>query len=801
MAKVSKSTKKFQAKHLKHTLDQRKETKKHKQLLAKHKRGKGRSSGSKQDELVEEPVKENPFDVESDSEDEKTDFGVIDKKGLASKDKKEDVSEEEESGDDEEEESKDDDIFDELDQLADANNEVDEDYPESDAEAPADDDDNDDEAPKSVKTGGDDDKIEVTLDLVKKWDTELEKKPSLKLIKNVTQAFKSAVNINEAKDGSSSMESEYKYFVTKESVFNKLLFLTLKKLPKAIHKLFPLQTKFNKEQNIQVRLVKSSEKIKQLSSVLKSHAFSLITLLSDISKTNLNLRFILLTLSSIYDVFPYLLSFRTLIKRLVGSMVGLWSSLILSSDISKNVEDDDDTLFQQESLAEKVNVDSFLDMNVLVFSVILNLSKEYSSNILETIINSCYEGFLKRSLTLPTSISLDSSETDLITYKKHKLMEFLKAGLVDLFKIDVNLSYQVAFKYIRKLSIHLRNFLKNNSNIKNENDNSKNLRLVYNWQFIQSLDLWTKLLGDVCGKTTTAGNKKPISLQELIYPVVQIAVGTMKLNAGPIYFPLKFYLFKSLTHLSAQTLTYIPLLNIYVELLESGIFNKNFTGKSNQKKGSQVIQVSSYMTTQGIKVSKNSVNTAEYQLYVINNYLYSLQKYLYLYINSLAFPEFSFIVAKKLKQFSKRHASVHRKNRNIIYFIKEVNNLVTKINENAKFVSLKRDHLSSFDPVNEPTLTSVEFSDFPLAKFLKTKQDVLDEGDKQYKELLASEQVNDASGANDRKKAQENASEEYFGSNKKKQSSKKKNQQQQEKDEDDDVDMSEDDDSSTTGSI
>lgn len=421
MAKVSKSTKKFQAKHLKHTLDQRKETKKHKQLLAKHKRGKGRSSGSKQDELVEEPVKENPFDVESDSEDEKTDFGVIDKKGLASKDKKEDVSEEEESGDDEEEESKDDDIFDELDQLADANNEVDEDYPESDAEAPADDDDNDDEAPKSVKTGGDDDKIEVTLDLVKKWDTELEKKPSLKLIKNVTQAFKSAVNINEAKDGSSSMESEYKYFVTKESVFNKLLFLTLKKLPKAIHKLFPLQTKFNKEQNIQVRLVKSSEKIKQLSSVLKSHAFSLITLLSDISKTNLNLRFILLTLSSIYDVFPYLLSFRTLIKRLVGSMVGLWSSLILSSDISKNVEDDDDTLFQQESLAEKVNVDSFLDMNVLVFSVILNLSKEYSSNILETIINSCYEGFLKRSLTLPTSISLDSSETDLITYKKHIL--------------------------------------------------------------------------------------------------------------------------------------------------------------------------------------------------------------------------------------------------------------------------------------------------------------------------------------------------------------------------------------------
>lgn len=799
MAKVSKSTKKFQAKHLKHTLDQRKETKKHKQLLAKHKRGKGRSSGSKQDELVEEPVKENPFDVESDSEDEKTDFGVIDKKGLASKDKKEDVSEEEESGDEEEEESKDDDIFDELDQLADANNEVDEDYPESDAEAPADDD--DDEALKSVKTGGDDDKIEVTLDLVKKWDTELEKKPSLKLIKNVTQAFKSAVNINEAKDGSSSMESEYKYFVTKESVFNKLLFLTLKKLPKAIHKLFPLQTKFNKEQNIQVRLVKSSEKIKQLSSVLKSHAFSLITLLSDISKTNLNLRFILLTLSSIYDVFPYLLSFRTLIKRLVGSMVGLWSSLILSSDISKNVEDDDDTLFQQESLAEKVNVDSFLDMNVLVFSVILNLSKEYSSNILETIINSCYEGFLKRSLTLPTSISLDSSETDLITYKKHKLMEFLKAGLVDLFKIDVNLSYQVAFKYIRKLSIHLRNFLKNNSNIKNENDNSKNLRLVYNWQFIQSLDLWTKLLGDVCGKTTTSGNKKPISLQELIYPVVQIAVGTMKLNAGPIYFPLKFYLFKSLTHLSAQTLTYIPLLNIYVELLESGIFNKNFTGKSNQKKGSQVIQVSSYMTTQGIKVSKNFVNTAEYQLYVINNYLYSLQKYLYLYINSLAFPEFSFIVAKKLKQFSKRHASVHRKNRNIIYFIKEVNNLVTKINENAKFVSLKRDHLSSFDPVNEPTLTSVEFSDFPLAKFLKTKQDVLDEGDKQYKELLASEQVNDASGANDRKKAQENASEEYFGSNKKKQSSKKKNQQQQEEDEDDDVDMSEDDDSSTTGSI
>ncbi|GMM32824.1 mRNA-binding ribosome synthesis protein [Saccharomycopsis crataegensis] len=788
MGKSSKATKKFQAKHLKKTLDHRKEVKKHKQLLAKHKKGKGISynkSGSegqvatKQSESEKE--KENPFNVETDSEDEKEDYGVIDKKGKKSIDAEE------------KEEEEDDDIFDELDEMA--NDNVDEDYGEMDEEMGND---LQEEKPSKAKKNkkeadefdgeeNEDGKIEVTMELVKKWESQLEEGPSLKLIRNITQAFKAAVNVNENTEA--TISSVYKYFVTREIVFNKLLFLTLKKLPVAIQKLFPLKTKFNKENNIQVRVIKAegSNKIKQLSAVLKQHAFTLITLLSDITRSNLNLKFILLTLSSIYDIFPYLLSFRTLMKKLLASMVNLWSSLILTSNKNKDEEGEEES---------KVNIDSFLDINVLAFSVILNLSKEYSSNILETIINLSYESFLKRSLTLPSSISLDSSETDLVTHKKFRLIEFLKTGLSSLFNIDVNLSYQVAFKYIRKLSIHLRNFLKNNSNIKSENDNTKNLKLIYNWQFVQSVDFWITFLADACA-AATANNKK-ISLQELVYPAVQIAIGTMKLNSNPIYFPLKFYLLKSLTSLSESTSTYVPLLNIYIEMLNSSIFNKNFTTKKDKKSAATIIQSGAYMNTQGIKVSKSSVHTSEYQLYLINNFLNSLQSYLMVYVNSLAFPEFSFIIAKRLKQFTKKQSSssTHKKNKFMIYFVKETNNLVSKINENGKFISVNRSQLKSFDPIQQTKLTSVEVTELPLYKFLMAKQEILDSSRKLHSDLLVNEQLNENSGSNDRKKIQENASEEYFKSTKKHKGSKAR------KHEEEDVEMSSDDDqSSSTGSI
>lgn len=687
MGKVGKQTKKFQTKHLKRTLDHRNEGKKHKQLMAKHNGTKPKAKIA-----VEEVVEENPFDVESEGEPE--DFGVIDKKGKSSID----------------EESEDDDIFDELDQMADSKLEEEEEEEEVEDEV------EEDEAEEELEVVKKSLRIEVTAKLLKQWEENLLNKPSLKLIKNVIQAFKSAINLNN-EELSVNQELEYKYYITSDKVFTKLLTITLKKLPLAINKMYPLKSKFNKDKNIEVRSIKDSDRLKQLSSVLKQHGFSLIHLLNDIQKNNYNLKFILLILSSIYDIFPYILSFRPLLKKLLGSVINLWGTLINGSE-------------------NKDNIDSFLDINVITFSMILNLAKEFPA-ILELIINTSYEVFLKRALNLSSSISLDSSNIDLVSYKKYRLIEFLKIGLIDLFKLDLNLSYQIGFKYIRKLSIHLRNYLKNNSNIKNENEKLKNLRLIYNWQYVQSLDFWSQLLSE----------NLP-NLAELQYPVIQIILGTIKLNNNVVYFPLKFYLINSLINLSAKTGLYIPLFNFFIELLNSNIFNKNIKAKS-------LLQTHYYMNTFGIKVSKNSVQTTEYQVYIINNYLNSLQNYLYIYINNLSFPEFNFVMLKNLKKFIKTHG---KKNKSVVYFIKELNSLIDKIIENNKFVVSHRDKLTRFDPVKTSVL-DIELQSFPLYKFLTAKKQVLQEGKKLYDELLVSEQKNDG---NERKSVQDKIGEEYF---------------------------------------
>lgn len=768
MAKSSKATKKFQSKHLKSAIDHRKEVKKHKLMINKHKalkKSKLRTeeevyTGSKK---PNKPVKgklqvdeSNPFDV-GDSDEEEEDIK------MNPKDQIEQENETHDEGDDDEEEeegepdiSEDDDILDALDQIVEKKMKNSKDAAEE-AESDVDMDYADDEFEKSINNEvSEDDKIEVTMSLVKQWDADLDKSPSLKLFKNIIQAFKSSVHVNESNkdDGNLGSSSSYKYFITNEKVFEKLLSLTLKKLPKKIHQKYPLMENFNKEHKIQVRTVKKSDS--KLSGILKTHSLTLITLLNDISKSNFNLKFILLTLSSIYDIFPYILSFRQLLKTVLKSIINLWATLNLKSSnkTDNNEVDDNDG-------EKKKSIDEFLDINVLTFSIILNLSKEYSRTILETVINLSYEVYLQKVLILPSSINLDianasSNGMDLVTYKKLKLIEFMKCGLlVQLFQIDYQLSYQLSFKYIRKLSIFLRNFLKNNSNATNT-DKDTNLKMIYNWQFIESLEFWIELLSRVYSDKS--------AMNELVYPTVQIAIGVLKLNSNGAYFPLKFKLINSLTSLSKKTGIYIPLFNIFIEMLNSSLFVRN-SGNSNDKKKRLVVENYTYLNTVGLKVSKTSLNTKEYQLYLINQYLNSLNQYLLIYASSLSFPEFSFLIIKKLKNFNKKKlqpfvTSSNKKNKNkvLIYFSKEINQLTVKVNDNSKVILNSRESLKQFDP-NHTIIVDSDVS-LPLVKYLNVKSELIEENISKLNDLLIAE---DGAETKDGKAMNDLLSEQYFG--------------------------------------
>ena len=87
----------------------------------------------------------------------------------------------------------------------------------------------------------------------------------------------------------------------------------------------------------------------------------------------------------------------------------------------------------------------------------------------------------------------------------------MQRSFVELYTIHPETAYKHAFVYIRQQAIHLRNAI----NLKKK----ESYQAVYNWQFIHSLSLWSKLL---------ITDKEAPGLKSLIYPLTQVLTGTIK---------------------------------------------------------------------------------------------------------------------------------------------------------------------------------------------------------------------------------------------------------------------------------
>lgn len=89
---------------------------------------------------------------------------------------------------------------------------------------------------------------------------------------------------------------------------------------------------------------------------------------------------------------------------------------------------------------------------------------------------------------------------------------FMMECFVQLYSINIGQAYQQGFVYIRQLALHLRSYiLKKGSTVNNEH-----AKVVYSWQYLNCLKLWTKLL---CA--APAENQ----LGALIFPLTQVILG------------------------------------------------------------------------------------------------------------------------------------------------------------------------------------------------------------------------------------------------------------------------------------
>lgn len=450
-----------------------------------------------------------------------------------------------------------------------------------------------------------------------------------------------------------------RYSISDADVYHQVLVTGLEMVPKVlVHHLPVKETASGK---VRVSL---DSKFKTLSPLIKSHTYSIHQLLTNLSDAPT----LKLTLSSIEPMLPYLLQFRKLLKVLVKTVVGIWSDY---------------------SNTEATRITAFL--------LLRRLMVIGDAGIREAVLKASYEGVVKgsRNTTVHTLPGVNLT----------------KNSAAELWGIDQNISYTTGFTFIRQLAIHLRGSI--------TNPTKDSYKTIYNWQYVHSLDFWSRVLSQHCDALVEAKAGKQSALRPLIYPVVQITLGAMRLIPTPQYFPLRFQLTRSLLRISRTTGTYIPLAPALLEVLNSAEMRK--------RPKSSTLKPLDFNTN--IRAPKSYLRTRVYQDGVGEQVAELLSEFFVLWTKNIAFPELSLPVVVMLKRWLKEVGSRTSGNKN-----SKINQmilvLVQKIELNSRWIEERRSKVT-FAPKDraevESFLKDTDWETTPLGAFVKTQRKLREE--------------------------------------------------------------------------
>ncbi|KAL7620446.1 Nucleolar Complex 2 protein [Parahypoxylon ruwenzoriense] len=458
---------------------------------------------------------------------------------------------------------------------------------------------------------------ELTQAMVSRWKAAMSEKYSLKAARQVVLAFRSAAHLNED-DVEEGRKQPYK--ISSPEVFHDILVVALKQIPEVLQHHVPVK----EFPSGKVQVPTDSKKFKTLSLLLKSFVSAILYLLGTLSD-DATLK---LTLSAITPLIPYLLSFRKLLKNLIKTVVSFWS---------------------QSTSSDSTRITAFLVLRRLVVVG--------DKGVREAVLKATYQGLIAGSRV-----------TNVNTIQGINLM---KNSAAELWGLDQNIGYTTAFSFIRQLAIHLRNSIVHNQN--------ESYKTIYNWQYVHSLDFWSCVLAEHCSPLKEAEAGKESQLKLLIYPLVQVTLGAMRLIPTATYFPLRFHLIRSLLRISRSTGTYIPLASALLEVLNSAEMRKS-------PKPSTIKPLDFHVA---YKAPKSYLRTRVYQDGVGEQVVELFSEYFVLWSKNIAFPEFALPVIIMLKRWLKQSRKKTGGNNN-----NKVRSglvlLVQKLESNAKFIEGKR---------------------------------------------------------------------------------------------------------------
>ncbi|KAI9839411.1 MAG: Nucleolar Complex 2 protein [Sclerophora amabilis] len=444
---------------------------------------------------------------------------------------------------------------------------------------------------------------------------------------------------------------DYKYTIGSSDVYHELLILTLKKVPDVLNHHLPIK----ESPSGKLRIANDSKKFRTLTPLLKSHASSihhLLTTLSDAATLKL-------TLSCLIPLLPYFLSFKKLLQNIAKTVVDTWS---------------------ESSNTEATRITAFLALR--------RLAVIGDSGIRESVLKSVYQGLVK-----------GSRNTTVHTLQGVNLM---KNSAAELWGLDQAVGYTTGFSFIRQLAIHLRGSI--------THPTKESYKTVYNWQYVHSLDFWSRVVSTHCDSLKEAEAGKESALRPLIYPIVQITLGAMRLIPTAQYFPLRFHLVRSLLRVSLATGTYVPLAPALLEVLNS----------AEMKKAPKPTTLKSLDFATSIRAPKAYLRTRVYQDGVGEQVAELLSEFFALWTKNIAFPELSLPVIVMLKRWLKEVSNKKTGNKNgkVDFAIGLV---VQKLEANGRWIEERRAKVE-FAPNNragvEGFLKEVEWVKSPLGAFV-----------------------------------------------------------------------------------
>eukprot|EP00559_Dactyliosolen_fragilissimus_P001736 CAMPEP_0184860358 /NCGR_PEP_ID=MMETSP0580-20130426/5250_1 /TAXON_ID=1118495 /ORGANISM="Dactyliosolen fragilissimus" /LENGTH=862 /DNA_ID=CAMNT_0027357427 /DNA_START=76 /DNA_END=2664 /DNA_ORIENTATION=+ len=560
--------------------------------------------------------------------------------------------------------------------------------------------------------------IQFDAKLLKSYEQSAFKSHGLKGLKRIITAFKNACHMADP-DGKDSGENDRSasnnhtggkaYVIESSTVFDKLMVLCLTKC----HEEFYYHLlgkgallsqnkdetniskdtkddggeiiKFDENKPIHPRQIAKAAQWTSLKPVINTFLKATLHLLSEAKESKL-VTFILKSLSK---YLPYLPSFPRVAKALLKSTISLWSS---TNDSSSDYQ--------------KVRLNAFLRIRQLA------LTQPFP--FIEQCLKSSYLAYARRS-----KFASGATVTSLLP-----TLTFMGNCVVELYSLDYTSSYQHAFIYIRQMTLHLRSAMQKKT--------PETFRVVYCWQYIHCLKLWTAVLSSAClGGVNSQSNSNNTDdgmllsidpkdaddetklLRSLIYPLTEIIFGTIKLIPTCRFLPLRLHCVRLLQQLAASSGYFIPTTSILLDvfdLRELSMKPKRVTARS----GSNVRGVRLPLI---IKLPKqDTLRTVEQLDACISEVFLLLNREADLYRYSPGFPEFSICICQRLRKFAKqiRNGKYRAYAKGCITLCDKYTAFVVQARSQLEEAPKDIKHLEVLKPNNEPSMS--ERYDSAIAK-------------------------------------------------------------------------------------